>query len=195
VAAQSGRGNPASIRHDLRKPSTLRLRMRQKSAGSRFEPLPDVRSRAVRLCHRSDQGAQRPVIHQGYIVAEWDEFAARVDMTHSVTKSRLSSVIGVAYDAGMIRDINDTVQNYMAPVQAFSPLVAGNKSDRLGPVPVRHAPQSHHHMGSHARRPATRKARCAASPTGPTGWSRTPPSGRRGRVTGPAPSINTTTCG
>jgi CubicO group peptidase (beta-lactamase class C family) len=71
------------------------------------------------------------VIHHGYIVAEWGE-RRRVDMTHSVTKSMLSTVIGVAYDRGMIRDINETVQSSMAPIQAFSPLTAGNKSDRLG---------------------------------------------------------------
>jgi hypothetical protein len=93
------------------------------------------------------------VIHHGYIVAEWGE-PRRVDMTHSVTKSMLSTVIGVAYDRGMIRDINETVQSYMAPIQAFSLLMAGNKvrSPRhlRSFVSVRHAPQSHHHMGSHA---------------------------------------------
>src|SRR5215468_5997417 len=71
------------------------------------------------------------IIHHGYIVAEWGE-PLRVDMAHSVTKSMLSSVIGVAYDRGMIRDISDTVRDYMAPIQVFSPLVPGNKSDRLG---------------------------------------------------------------
>src|SRR5262252_8839201 len=48
------------------------------------------------------------IIHHGYIVAEWGE-PLRVDMAHSVTKSMLSSVIGVAYNRGMIRSINDTV--------------------------------------------------------------------------------------
>ncbi len=72
------------------------------------------------------------IIHHGYIVAEWGE-PLRVDMAHSVTKSMLSSVIGVAYDRGMIRNINDTVRDYVAPVQVYSPLLAsGNKSDRLG---------------------------------------------------------------
>src|SRR5689334_25358560 len=33
------------------------------------------------------------VIHRGYVVAEWGD-PLRVDMTHSVTKSFLSSVIG-----------------------------------------------------------------------------------------------------
>src|SRR5579883_995240 len=64
------------------------------------------------------------VIHHGYIVAEWGD-PRRVDMTHSVTKSMLSSVIGIAYDRGMIRNINATAQSYMAPIQVFSAIVAG----------------------------------------------------------------------
>ena len=71
------------------------------------------------------------IIRHGYIVAEWGE-PLRVDMAHSVTKSMLSTVVGVAFDRGMIRDINDTVQGYMAPVQVFSAMAPGNKSDRLG---------------------------------------------------------------
>src|SRR3954468_14500121 len=43
------------------------------------------------------------IIHKGVLVAEWGE-PQRVDMTHSVTKSLLSSVAGVAYDGGMIRN-------------------------------------------------------------------------------------------
>src|ERR1700760_1748463 len=35
------------------------------------------------------------IIYKGYIVAEWGE-PARIDMTHSVTKSFLSTVIGLA---------------------------------------------------------------------------------------------------
>jgi len=46
------------------------------------------------------------VVHKGYIVAEWGE-PLRVDMTHSVTKSLLSSVVGVAYDRGLIKRIDD----------------------------------------------------------------------------------------
>src|SRR6202521_5316140 len=71
------------------------------------------------------------VIRHGYIVAEWGE-PLRVDMTHSVTKSMLSSVVGVAFDRGMIRSLDDTVRDYVAPVQVFNPLPAANKSDRLG---------------------------------------------------------------
>jgi CubicO group peptidase (beta-lactamase class C family) len=71
------------------------------------------------------------VIRHGYIVAEWGE-PLRVDMTHSVTKSMLSSVVGVAFDRGIIRSLDDTVGAYVAPVQVFNPSPAANKSDRLG---------------------------------------------------------------
>jgi len=55
------------------------------------------------------------VLRHGYIVAEWGE-STRVDMTFSVTKSFLSSVVGVAYDRRMIRSLDDAVAPYMAPV-------------------------------------------------------------------------------
>jgi CubicO group peptidase (beta-lactamase class C family) len=58
------------------------------------------------------------VVHHGYIVAEWGD-PARVDMAHSVSKSFLSSVIGVAFDRGMIRRIEDPVAPYVPPVQPF----------------------------------------------------------------------------
>jgi hypothetical protein len=37
------------------------------------------------------------IVHRGYIVAQWGD-PLRVDMTHSVTKSMLSSLVGVAFD-------------------------------------------------------------------------------------------------
>lgn len=76
------------------------------------------------------------VIRHGYIVAEWGE-PRRVDMTFSVTKSFLSSVVGVAYDRRMIRSLDDSVAAYMAPVV---PLDAGEArgpaSERLGRADV-----------------------------------------------------------
>jgi CubicO group peptidase (beta-lactamase class C family) len=71
------------------------------------------------------------VVHKGYIVAEWGE-PLRVDMTHSVTKSMLSSVVGVAFDRGMIRSLDDLVRDYVPPIQVFDPAPAGNKAERLG---------------------------------------------------------------
>ena len=58
------------------------------------------------------------VLRHGYIVAEWGE-TGRVDMTFSVTKTFLSSVAGVAYDRGLIHDIDDTVGAYV-PTDHFA---------------------------------------------------------------------------
>lgn len=55
------------------------------------------------------------IVKDGYIVAEWGD-PHRVDMTFSVTKSFLSTTVALAYDRGMIRDVNDRVAPYMAPV-------------------------------------------------------------------------------
>ena len=52
------------------------------------------------------------IVRHGYIVAEWGE-PHRVDMTFSVTKSFLSTTVGLAYDRGLIRDVHDRVQPYM----------------------------------------------------------------------------------
>src|SRR5919204_6076867 len=52
------------------------------------------------------------VIRHGYIVAEWGD-VRRVDMTFSVTKSFLSTVVGLAWQKGLIRDVNDRVRDYM----------------------------------------------------------------------------------
>jgi CubicO group peptidase (beta-lactamase class C family) len=57
------------------------------------------------------------ILRHGYIVAEWGE-PQRVDVTYSVTKSFVSTVVGLAYDRGMIRDVHDAVHPYMAPVVA-----------------------------------------------------------------------------
>src|SRR3954468_20899389 len=52
------------------------------------------------------------VIRHGCIVAEWGD-PRRVDMAHSVTKSFLSSVVGVAVDRGLIRSVDDIVRDDM----------------------------------------------------------------------------------
>jgi CubicO group peptidase (beta-lactamase class C family) len=70
------------------------------------------------------------IIHKGYIVAEWGD-PLRVDMTHSVTKSFLSSVVGIAVERGMIKSVDDAVRDYVAPIQLYAPPSTSNKSDRL----------------------------------------------------------------
>jgi CubicO group peptidase (beta-lactamase class C family) len=58
------------------------------------------------------------VIRHGYIVAEWGDTHA-VDMTHSVTKTFLSAVAGIAFDKHMIRDVNDRVLDTVHPSPDF----------------------------------------------------------------------------
>jgi hypothetical protein len=52
------------------------------------------------------------IIKDGYIVAEWGD-TKRVDMAFSVTKSYLSTVAGLALDAGLIADVHDRVGDYV----------------------------------------------------------------------------------
>jgi CubicO group peptidase (beta-lactamase class C family) len=62
-----------------------------------------------------DRGAASGlVIHRGYIVAEWGD-PSRVDMTFSVTKTFLTTVVGLAWQRGLIKDVNDEVRPYMPP--------------------------------------------------------------------------------
>lgn len=71
------------------------------------------------------------VIRNGYIIAEWGD-PRRVDMTFSVTKSFLSTVVGLAFDKGIIPSIHDTVYRAMAPVNIFAQSNNGSKADNLG---------------------------------------------------------------
>jgi CubicO group peptidase (beta-lactamase class C family) len=59
-------------------------------------------------------GANGLILRHGYIVAEWGD-PKRVDMTFSVTKTFLSTVVGLAWQRGLIRDVNDHVRDYMPP--------------------------------------------------------------------------------
>ena len=52
------------------------------------------------------------IVHHGYVVAEWGD-TTRVDMTHSVTKTFLTTVVGLAWQKGLIRDIGDKARDYM----------------------------------------------------------------------------------
>ena len=52
------------------------------------------------------------IVRHGYIVAEWGE-PERADMTFSITKSFLSSTVGVAWDRGLIRNLGDPVRGYV----------------------------------------------------------------------------------
>ena len=57
-------------------------------------------------------GASGLVIRRGAVTAEWGD-TARADMTFSVTKTFLSTVVGIAFDQGKIRNVSDRVAGYM----------------------------------------------------------------------------------
>ena len=57
------------------------------------------------------------IVKNGFIVSEWGDIN-RVDMTFSISKTYLSTVIGVAFDKGLIQDVNDKVQMYV-PTEHF----------------------------------------------------------------------------
>ncbi len=71
------------------------------------------------------------IVYNGYIIATWGE-PLRCDMTHSVTKSFLSSVIGLAVDSGMIKSVDDTVANYVPPIELFTPNQVNRSADLIG---------------------------------------------------------------
>lgn len=71
------------------------------------------------------------VIRGGYLVAEWGD-TARVDMTFSVTKSFLSTVVGLAYDRKMIHGLQDRVRDYMPPVLPLAPNGGRGRAESLG---------------------------------------------------------------
>jgi CubicO group peptidase (beta-lactamase class C family) len=58
------------------------------------------------------------IIRRGYLVAEWGDID-RPENTFSVTKSFVSTSVGLAWDRKMIRDLNDPVRLYMAPIVAL----------------------------------------------------------------------------
>jgi CubicO group peptidase (beta-lactamase class C family) len=52
--------------------------------------------------------------------------AEHLKAAYGVTKSLLSSVVGVAFDRGMIRSLDDTMHNYVPPIEAYSLGKAGD---------------------------------------------------------------------
>lgn len=71
------------------------------------------------------------IVKNGYIISEWGD-PNRVDMSHSITKSFLSTVVGLAYDRGLIKGITDTMRQYIPPIQPYSSTRTENKADQFG---------------------------------------------------------------
>ena len=52
------------------------------------------------------------IVRRGYVAAEWGD-TLRTDMTHSVAKTFLSTVTGLAWQRGLIRHLDDRVRDYL----------------------------------------------------------------------------------
>lgn len=76
-------------------------------------------------------GATGIIVRRGYVVASWGDPAA-VEITNSVTKSFLSTVVGLAVDDGRIRSVHDTVAHVMGPILRARPNGTGLGADWPG---------------------------------------------------------------
>ena len=76
-------------------------------------------------------GATGVIVRKGYVVATWGDPTA-VEITNSVTKSFLSTVVGLAFDAGRIRSVDDTVSQVMPPILRAYPNGTGLGADWPG---------------------------------------------------------------
>jgi CubicO group peptidase (beta-lactamase class C family) len=65
-------------------------------------------------------GSNGLIVRHGYVAAAWGD-TSRADMTYSVTKTFLSTVVGLAFDRGQIHAVTDRVAPYMpAGVDLFA---------------------------------------------------------------------------
>ncbi|MGI8669570.1 MAG: serine hydrolase, partial [Aridibacter sp.] len=71
------------------------------------------------------------IINNGYIIAEWGE-PFRVDMTHSVTKSFITGVVGLAFDRKLIPNLKSPVYREIAPVSVYNPLRRFDDAEKFG---------------------------------------------------------------
>ena len=60
------------------------------------------------------------IIHKGYIIGSWGD-VNNTEQTHSVTKSFLSTLIGLAVEKGLIKSIEDKVVDYVPMIEPYDP--------------------------------------------------------------------------
>ncbi len=76
-------------------------------------------------------GSTGIVVRHGYVVTTWGNPAA-VEITNSVTKSFVSTVVGLAVDDGRIHSVHDTVANVIGPILRAMPNGTGLGADWPG---------------------------------------------------------------
>ena len=71
------------------------------------------------------------IIYKGYIIGKWGD-PDRVEMTHSVTKSFLSSTVGLAVDKGLIKSVDDLVYPYIPPIEIYGKPLQQRPEEEVG---------------------------------------------------------------
>lgn len=59
------------------------------------------------------------IVYKGYIIASWGNTNS-VESVNSVTKTMVSTVVGLAIDKGLIKNIQDPVFTYIPPIQVVN---------------------------------------------------------------------------
>ena len=67
------------------------------------------------------------IVYKGYIIAEWGN-PNSVEMSNSVTKSFLSTVVGLAFQKGLINSLNDKVYTYLPPIELANNVEKGDQN-------------------------------------------------------------------
>jgi CubicO group peptidase (beta-lactamase class C family) len=100
----------AAVEFALANPATWDFeRDQERTFGTPLGPLPKTRA-----------GTNGIILKNGYIVASFGDVKAN-DPVYSVAKSFLSTVAGVAFDKGLIKNVNDPVANYIKDGSYDSP--------------------------------------------------------------------------
>ena len=97
-----------ALSHETKFPKNLQLTQAMQFGKEPFsDPIGPMASRGP---------AAGVIVYKGYIIAEWGNLHS-VEMVNSVTKSMLSTVVGLAVDKGLIHSIEDKVYTYLPPIE------------------------------------------------------------------------------
>ena len=97
-----------AIEHETKFPKNLWLTQAMQFGKEPFsDPIGPMASRG---------SAAGMIVYKGYIIAEWGNLNS-VEMVNSVTKSMVSTIVGLAVDKGLIRSIQDKVFTYLPPIE------------------------------------------------------------------------------
>lgn len=114
-----------SIQHESKFPKNGRLTQAMQFGKEPFsDPIGPLTDRG---------GLSGLIIYKGYIIAQWGD-PSTVESCNSVTKSWVSTVVGLAVDKGLINSINDRVYEYVPPIQVSSTITAV-ESNPIQPTP------------------------------------------------------------